>query len=339
MAHIMTRGWPIGDWLSTLTAAVSRLATLVAFAIGIFGAGTCLLLRILDGGPQQEVIIATSALAVMSVVLLGGSLWRESSAVRERRTAEIAAEQAARKQRYADISGRLHIVSLSIKELALKLERARQETRLDKSVLESATERLVGIMDGTAAVFSMLTGTDCRCTIKVVKTDPARTIAWAHTLARDKRSGQQNARRDDERSRQRHDVIEKNIDFELLYDDKKIDDGYYFNNDLPSGEYYSTSLERESMSHVWTPQARRQWPLTYRSTIVWPIRQIETGREGNTHFIGFLAIDSGSPNVFEKAWDTEVGGTIAEQLFLPLWLYHDIDSRLQTDEEPTETGG
>jgi hypothetical protein len=300
-----------------LQAGIAPLASVVTFVFGIIGTFIGIALPIFNS-PNQSTVAAYTICIMFALFVL----W---SVVREYRI--------ARKEKYANISYKLQSVSEKVRELSLKLHLASLPTaKGDEETLASVTEKLGLILDDVATIFSILTGTRCRATIKVIATDG--TEFWCPVLARDSYSASQNANSDRERANRRIDVIQKNIDFRLLSDPKQDDQGYYFNNNLAQGNYESTSIQYHydqvgRSSHLWRPGTAESWPLSYRSAVVWPIRQTATPFFTKVRCLGFLAVDSESRNVFEERWDSSLGASMANMLFLPLLLYQQIEQRVR----------
>src|SRR5207249_8901276 len=87
----------------------------------------------------------------------------------------------------------------------------------------------------------------------------------------------------------------------------------FFENDLPKlhakGGYRNSHLPTQPFD---------EWPLPYRSAIVWPIRRL--GVESQLHpeheLLGFLCVDSASTRVFVHRYDFEIGALIADALYM-----------------------
>ena len=86
-------------------------------------------------------------------------------------------------------------------------------------------------------------------------------------------------------------------------------------------------------------QREKDWPLPYRSTIVWPIQQRESRLlplRANVGCIGFLAIDSESRNVFRENWDFPIGAAVSDSLFHPLKFYASLNKNGQGGAQDVE---
>lgn len=119
----------------------------------------------------------------------------------------------------------------------------------------------------------------------------------------------------------------------------------YFSNNLPR-EYKRHLYENSSFTaygegHVGKPG----WVLPYRSTILWPIRKLQskTKQESSSlhrsaiiekhDLLGFLCVDSSSRNVWSSRFDIETGAAIADFLytFMDNWFIHHLSSTHPAD--------
>ncbi|PWW82489.1 hypothetical protein CR164_05735 [Prosthecochloris marina] len=232
----------------------------------------------------------------------------------------------ARKEKYANITGKLHFCFHLIRDIESFLNELDPSALSEKDgerVFTGATNGLITVLDCVATIFSMLTGTRCRATIKAIYEKDKKL--YVRTLARDTDSYEHNSEKDKERSDKNQDAIEENEDFELLYSEKQPGQNYFFCNDLMQRRNYKTSSfkvygEPKEEMGFYERITGKGWTLPYRSAIVWPIQQRK-----NRHFdfdevgcIGFLAVDSESRGVFKKSWDTWLGAGVADALFHPL---------------------
>lgn len=240
----------------------------------------------------------------------------------------------ARKQKYANASHSIYHMSSKFRSLNEYLLDCldRVDSGQDVSVREvqrAFVDSIQGICDEVVHMFGILTGTQCRATIKCPAFDAkGSAAAWVETVARDTNSADSNRQMDQMRAEHKTDLIEDNEDFFMLFDDATPDIGYYCCNDLP-GRFYAGELESTSISvyrQVASASGRKlkdsQYPLPYRSALVWPVR---TGDARNSpRFYAFLAVDSESRHVFYEAWDTKLGGAIAEQANTSFRLFHQL---------------
>ncbi len=231
-----------------------------------------------------------------------------------------------RKEKYANITEKHHFCFHTARDIETFLNEINSAslTEDDKKHIFTATVNgYIKILDSVTMIYSMLTGTRCRATIKTIyeKNDKL----FVRTLARDTDSYEHNFDTDKKRYDDDKDAIEENEDFELLYDEQQPGQSYFFCNNLIERRIYKISSFKvygEPNKEIsWFDRLRcKGWTLPYRSAIVWPIQQ-----KKNRYFafneigcIGFLAVDSESRGVFNKNWDTWIGAGIADILFHPI---------------------
>lgn len=266
-------------------------------------------------------LILTSTISLMTILLLLILVYREIT--------------SSRKEKYANITEKHHFCFHTIRDLETFLfeiqeKSSMQEEELSreekKNIFTVSTSGMTKILDNVAAIYSMVTGTRCRATIKTIyekKVDGKKKL-FVRTLARDSNSYEHNYKTDIKRYENDEDCIEENEDFELLYYDEISTENCFFCNDLFERRAYKTSSFKvygePPKDSGWFDRMRyKGWRLPYRSAIVWPIQQ-KTARYFNIQekgCIGFLAVDSESRGVF-KRWDLWVGAAIADALFHPL---------------------
>lgn len=155
-----------------------------------------------------------------------------------------------------------------------------------------------------AAYFTEVTGTPCRITLKQFLAEEGDTY-YVQDIARS--AG---------RLRVDRDPIAGNTDFETIL---RADADYFRSNDL-----VEDATKGYQNTHG-VPGVN----LTYRSTIVWPIRKQLSNRDLATkmrsalpdhHLLGFLCVDSSSPGAFIDA-DFEIGAAVADSLYAILLPY------------------
>jgi hypothetical protein len=119
------------------------------------------------------------------MILLIGSIIREASRIR--------------KERYANVFDKLHAIGSNIKDLNTYL--TRQALKNAPPAPEDLKKATIGdiekVLDNLSDIFSMVTGTVCRTTIKLIYEDDGTLFVYA--LARDSQSTVTNARSDRER--------------------------------------------------------------------------------------------------------------------------------------------
>ncbi len=154
-----------------------------------------------------------------------------------------------------------------------------------------------------------------------VQLPPEWVFIFAGIRTRDRTSwGKQNKK---PKNIKKH-LIKENTDFNIIL---KREGDIFFEDNLPKFQNYHNSSIDES-SHNQT----NDWPLSYVSTIVWPIRYILENTELNPddddqELLGFLTIDSNSKNNFERRYDIDLGAIIADSLFPVLKIYSKLRAR------------
>jgi hypothetical protein len=158
-----------------------------------------------------------------------------------------------------------------------------------------------------AHVFSMITATACRVTIKTVVFDEPSGRPEVKTFCRSNKSNFTS-------DKSRH-WIDKNTDFSDIFE--KIGDirgGFFMSNRLPFlFDYQNTSFEicgkpsSNPLLRLW------KWPLPYKSTIVVPICPETNPTTEN--LVGFLCVDSKAIGAFKKEYDVDLLMGVASGLY------------------------
>ncbi len=99
--------WITDDIARRWQSGISPLASVVAFVFGIIGTGTTLYISIFQPPHTIQSALATGALCLMFIALFGWTIWREY--------------YLARKQKYANIVTKYQAVSVTLRELNLRL--------------------------------------------------------------------------------------------------------------------------------------------------------------------------------------------------------------------------
>ena len=193
----MFRGF---SWRS-VQFGIQAMTGIVTFAFGIIGTSVTILVPFFS--PNVQTSISSAAISIMFACFVIWSIFREY--------------RVARKEKYANVSQALGMISVQTKELSLRLmDSLSQHDGQSTEALSRSVRELSLILDDVVTVFSMLTGTRCRATLKVVNRDETRV--WAHSLARDRMSAEHCAFSDKDRNDRQFDIIQNNIDSEVLYD-------------------------------------------------------------------------------------------------------------------------
>lgn len=243
------------------------------------------------------------------LLLILAFLWHELRTVRSRR--------------YAKIQQHLHSIMHTIRDQhtvldAIDEERAEFETH--EYLIRS---NIAKVLDQFAFSFSMLTGTNCRTSIKLIFLDEGETSnePYVSTYVRDQISSQSEGDRDTKRRDGGMDAIRDNTDFKVILKNGKR---WFSANNLPTlSNYENTSdpglMDRhlgfiESILNHVKPV---KWNLPYTSTFVWPIQKRLLDEVDGTEFaiLGFLTVDSPSRRVFNEKHDAFFGAAVADTLF------------------------
>lgn len=178
-----------------------------------------------------------------------------------------------------------------------------------------ATVHVSRVLNDLATAMSIVTGTSCRASIKVVAGDNRIEDLGAmsskerarHLLVRTFARDTINPLGPE---RERADFLSDNSDLRDLFQDRNR--RVFFSNDLHQlyrkGGYRNSHLPDEAFE---------KWPLPYKSSIVWPIRRVggTSALSQDADFLGFLCVDSPMTNVFVSRYDFEIGAMIADTLY------------------------
>jgi hypothetical protein len=171
-----------------------------------------------------------------------------------------------------------------------------------------------------AEAFTLVTGTDCRATLKEVYAEESMVPRsgsgqlhlskqlWVATMSR---SDVDKARRVGEEA---PDLVTENSDFQYVVTSRKP----WHEGDLPKAW-----LAREYNNSHWDPELRTSRDFSYRSAIVWPIevdrpvpkRRGAQREEPGDDVIGILCIDSARRHAFRPRADVPFGGSFAHALY------------------------
>lgn len=263
-------------------------------------------------------------ISVGFLILLVGSIFREIT--------------RSRKEKYANIFDRIEAISDTLKELNSFIDSKSEITNSEYEQFRKSFEgSITSALDNTAELFSMLTGTTCRTSIKSIIEE--NQAIYVYAFARDRRSNSILKQQDKERFDRRQDKLEDNEDFHSVFNKPKT---YYFQNDLVHVHGYVNSSLRiygKRPSLNWFQRIvfpAWGWTLPYRSAMVFPIQQKESSSLAFPPLgcIGFLTIDSAFRNVFVERYDCPIGATVANALFYPLARYVALVKRLDEREDP-----
>jgi hypothetical protein len=247
-----------------------------------------------------------------------------------------------RKEKYANITPLLHMLFHQVRDdldTYIRTKEPKGGKAEEYEVFSNNCKIVFGrILDQLNSVFTSITSTHCRTSIKVLtRTDRM----YVCTLSRDQGSRQKWLRLDNKRLRDNLDPLEQNEQFAKLFNDNE-EIWHYFCNDLTTeSNFRCTSIAAYRPEHArslvtgerWRfwPFQRNSWPLPYKSTIACVIRQgpFDLRPDIPSEVLGFLTVDSESRGVFEERWDSPIMLAVADALYLPLRAYLDAQNRAQ----------
>ena len=246
-----------------------------------------------------------------------------------------------RKEKYANISPLLHQLQHQIRDVGTYIDLREPKNgsqREYQQFIDNCRIMFGQILDQLNSVFTSITSTHCRTSIKL--TYKIGASLYIYTLTRDQGSRQKCLVIDDRRVSENHDPLDKNLQFAKLFDNSH-QVWHYICNDLTRDEnFQGTSVTAYAPDHATrVPTARwrdflprkRRWPLPYRSTIACVIRQgpFDMCKSIPAEVLGFLTVDSESRNVFEERWDVQIMFAVADALYRPIRSYLDAQNRAQ----------
>lgn len=305
----------ISDWGRRIVRYWPEVISLIASLITIIS----LVILVFNYNEKTTLsLIYTIELSSFSLFLIGYVIFQEY--------------RFSRKARYAEATYSIHSCVHFLRDLHFDLESIQKKVDCKRA--------LSRVITSFANAFSLITGTRCRACIKTLEirnispenfykiSDKKEQVNYLFidTFCRDTVTVSNNG---DEYI---HPVI-SNTDFLELYLD--IDKRFFFCNniDVYKGAYQNSSAQSGKK-------------LSYRSTIVWPIRRLVYGQDcgekailnQEQDIIGFLCIDSGSRNVFRNNYDIEFGAIVADSLFVFLKSYHNFIENKQASGNNIKKG-
>jgi hypothetical protein len=214
--------------------------------------------------------------------------------------------QDARRVAYAEVLAPLHHAVHYIRD-TLRTVRGLPERQF-------AHDHVQRVVDDVAMAFALATRTNCRVCIKVLSASPAAPdlttlpmpdrvrYLLVRTYIRDCVNAPAH-------EGERADWLNDNSDLCELFTNPQ--QRRFISNDLQA--LYNRGAYRNS--HL--PGEFTQWPLPYRSAMVWPIRRL--GGASVLHpdheLLGFLCVDAQMTNVFVERFDFEMGALFADALY------------------------
>lgn len=277
-------------------------------------------------------IIPVATLSGITIIVIVFLFYREIAHSKHRAIASTAKDQQKASEILRDVSTYLDNL----------LEKHRSDPpSVAKTDLAQCRELLEQVVDKYATIFSLTTTRRCRMCIKTIFEES--DVLYVFALARDEMAARENRHDDENRLKTRHDRLQDNSDFLSLWDPKTADEGYFISDNVnKEREYKSSSISywRNVKSDPNRPTQQDSATLSYKSVIVWPIRQDRRDAIGVTQdkCVGFLAIDSESESAFDKRWDAPLGKILANNLYPVLERYAELDRLIVSSAESHRPG-
>jgi hypothetical protein len=285
-------------------------------------------------------IAANAYVVVLSSLVVGFAAYRQYITIR--------------KEKYANITSIIHQLFHQLRDLHtyILFHEPRGRSPQEYGPYIGNCKMMFGrIMDQLNNVFSSITSTHCRASIKCLY---GANPIYVYTLARDQGSRQKCLAIDNRRVRDNHDPLSDNLQFARLFSENE-EVWHFISNDLTCDENFRvTSITAYSPEYAtkapalpnrWNLLARFRrawptWPLPYKSTIACVIRQgpFDLDQRFPSEVLGFLTIDSESRGVFEERWDVQIMFAVADALYHPLRAFLDAQNRAENVTQITHQG-
>jgi hypothetical protein len=229
----------------------------------------------------------------------------------------------ARKSRYAEASRIFHPIAHILRDAMYHVK------EMEEPIFERTLER---ILTALSSGLEIVTGTKVRACIKLLKVDGGITDLkgldvehrkdkiYAETYVQDPNSYWPKKNYSDYPYDK--DRLSCNSAFCSIF---RGDCDYFLENNIPRA-YKRRRYENSSfMIYGKGVYGGRAWILPYRSTILWPIRKLLKPITNSLHrepliethdVLGFLCVDSASRNVWASRYDTQIGASVADLLYL-----------------------
>jgi len=281
-------------------------------------------LRFLGASESWSQMIDRAVISIGFFVLLLGGIYREISRIRKEKYANVQ----------EDIHGIQHVIRDQMTILKLMEDLSIEDRKLHAHIVRA---NLQECLNRLAAIFTLLTGTKCRSTIKMIEPGASTDQPVVFTFMRDVDSERFFDSDDRARRDSGADLLADNTDFSVVFGESG--ERWFFCNDLPSRTNYRNSRDPNlihrnlsgwrGLGNLWHPV---DWNLPYRANIVWPIRQkqIKADLGSEFRFVGFLTIDSNHRGVFDVKFDPHLGASVADSLYYMLIRLDEVGS---TDNE------
>ncbi|MDR1380677.1 MAG: hypothetical protein LBJ47_04265 [Tannerella sp.] len=224
-----------------------------------------------------------------------------------------------RQQRYSFVGIYFHSIIHKQRDCLARIQNIddnKKKTREEK--IEDFMDTLVNTLDDISELFTFITGNKCAVCLKEIRSVSGDEKLRIATLARDTNSAiKRKAFENSVKTRDYPQYLENSTAFsQIIFKGKN----YFLCNDIVKlwieGNYKNTSLDFEDR----TPKIKYSfgkvkavdWPLPYKSTLVTPIRHLET-----SNFIAFLCIDAGYIDVFDFSYrQLDLVSAISDLLYI-----------------------
>jgi hypothetical protein len=322
----------VRDWtnqqFSNLQRRFPLFATIgvVGGTLGLLGGGASLAEPFAENDTTREFLLSSTlaSITIMAVVVLA---WRE--------------KQLGRHSKYVETLHHQEEASELLRDLRIYLRRfGNSQVAPNPEVLARSRAMIEEVLTIYAHIFSALTSTRCRTCVKMVNVSvfhkhrmPTPDDLLVYTLARDASSQKEEQNHDKDRLTQGQDKLAENSDFLSLFDPEVRDNRFFLSNNLANESGYRTSSWNYRMkiaSKRKTGGRYDEWPLWYRSTIVWPVRRARHEVLGISDpiCIGFVTVDSRHTEVFSATEHAPIGQILANALYPILDQYVSLDQMI-----------
>ncbi len=298
------------------------LVQIVGFA-GYYFSASDVVARLFQHGADESHpisnIIAVSTLCVFSLLLLIIAVYSSIT--------------SARRSRYANVTDSTHAVAHEVRDLSWHLRGLVYEN-VDKAAMRAgynlAHARMQIILSDIAKVFSIVTATNCRVSIKTYYKDSNNEL-YIRTLVRDAQSQTIYGALDARDSANMVNKAELYPHLKRIMTEIGKCPGGIANNIINLSPRKFSLIERiVTKRREWRELKRSVSEKPYRSTMYYSIRQFksteyEFPEQGS---IGVLQVDSPSRGVFDSRWDLGLMATFSDALFHTLRLHTQLADKI-----------
>ncbi|MES2739178.1 MAG: hypothetical protein V4672_22890 [Verrucomicrobiota bacterium] len=224
-----------------------------------------------------------------------------------------------KRHRYADIVEQFHFVNHTIRDWLHTLQHRLEHKQLRGEDFEAEfVKSVVSQLDQIANAFSHICGKRCAVCIKELLPGRQLKVAYRDSASKLRRGKYNN----------KPHPIEEDTPCHSLYEPKEPTNHYLCNDvitEWDENRYNSPTFKNfanPKLIRIGNFRFPRYWPLHYRSCLVVPIRFATcdlppaSGSTGQWNYWGFLCIDCGSRNVFDRSLNWLVAGTFADIMYV-----------------------